>query len=71
MDYANWINPATAGLDQVSCRAGKDCGLRPPHMIVTIAAVDGYCANCAHKLGIKPGMAVKPGGEEQLRLEVH
>jgi hypothetical protein len=65
----SWIPPWRPGLPQCVCRAGDECLSRPPHLIVAITAVDGFCVSCAARLGIRPGQVEAPE-TIQLSLEV-
>jgi hypothetical protein len=64
---ASWVSPAKPGLAQTPCRAGEDCSLPSPHLVVACTTRDGYCAGCAEKRGIPLGVD-EPAPCEQLRL---
>lgn len=65
----NWVHPGTPGLPQCVCRAGDECASRPPHLIVAITAVDGFCVTCAARLGIRPGRVEASETPVQLTLD--
>ncbi len=64
-----WIHPATPGLAQTPCKAGEECSLPSPHLVVQITQIAGFCAQCAHVRGIKQGVEDDEPSSEQLSLE--
>lgn len=63
-----WIHPATPGLPQVACKAGEDCLMQSPRLIVAVTATQGFCASCAQRRGLSGNDKQCDTRAEQLSL---
>lgn len=59
-----WVPPWQTGLPQISCKAGEDCLMQSPRLIVAVTATQGFCASCAQKRGLS-GVPASAGEVQQ------
>jgi hypothetical protein len=64
---ADWVPPWRM-TEQAMCRAGSDCHLLPPALVMACTTIDGYCVGCAKKRGIRASDDDEPGFADQLSL---
>jgi hypothetical protein len=62
----SWVHPART-TEQTMCRAGADCHLPAPALIMACVAIQGFCRSCALKRGIK---ALDDDGPSSVQLSL-